>query len=246
MADTPTRTHPDPQQIGGPTFFASLTSLDPLTIGSDVERLLAAGVDGLHVDIADGCFVPFITFGTDIVRSLRRVTDRFLDVHLLAVDPERYFEPLASAGADRISFHVEAAAHPWRTASLLRGLGVAAGLALNPITPVAVLELLGPSVDVVNVQTATHDLSGDEAIAGIEGRIRAVRKTLPGAVRLQVDGGADARNIGRMVAAGADEVVIGRAITRAADWTSAMERIRVAAGDGRSSGGRPQRRSRAS
>lgn len=211
-----------------PWLLASLTSCDPLMLGRDAARLLDAGVDGFHVDIADGQFVPFLAFSPRIVRSLRRLGPVLIDVHLLVEDPEAYIADLVRDGADRIAFQVEATRHPWRVVSLLRRAGVRTGVAIDPVTPLDTLRLLGRSVDLVNLQTAGHDLEEDAAIPGIEDRVRAARASLPAGVPLQVDGGVTEANVARFLASGASEIVVGRAIVGSADWMAAVTSLRTA------------------
>ncbi len=212
-----------------PRLLASLTSLDGLTLGTDCTRLLAAGVDGLHIDIADGHFVPFLTYAPGIVRSIRSMTDAFLDVHLLVADPAVLVPQLLRDGADRVAFHVETTPWPWRLATSIREGGAQASIAIGPATPVDVLRLVSAAVDMVNVQSSTHEAMHDRTVPGIDRRISEVRELLPAGTALQVDGGVDAHNAAAMVRGGATEIVVGRAICGETDWSDAVARIRRAA-----------------
>jgi len=196
--------------------LASIRSLDPLELGAGCHRLLEAGVDGLHVDIADGVFVPELTVGPNVVRALAARTAALLDVHLMVAGPEPYIRALAEAGATRVAFHLEAAPYPWRLASLARTLGLGVGIALNPATPLAALEPVIAAIDFVNLLTTELDFDGERLLPGSAERIAAARELLPREIPIQVDGGIDDRNAGDLVAAGADELVVGRALGGAA------------------------------
>ena len=150
----------DPERPGNRVrIFASLTSLGSLAIGTAARRLVAAGVDGLHVDIADGHFAPFLLFPPAVAWELRDQLGVEVEAHLMVSDPESYIRPLAERGIGRIAFHLESTRHPWRVASLGRNLGVEMGVAFNPMTSLEVLERLGDAVDYVNLLGADHDFA---------------------------------------------------------------------------------------
>ena len=211
----------------GRRIFASLTPVDPIAIGESVVRLLDAGVDGIHLDIADGHFVPFVTFAPQVVESLSRTTSCLLDVHLLVDDPEHYIPALLDRGADRIAFHLEATRYPWRVVSALRVSKVEVGVAVNAITPLAALEMLAHEVDFVLVLATDHTMNGDHGLPGAAERVRQLRAMLPKRVRLEVDGGVTMSNIADFAAAGADDVVIGRALIETPAWGAAVGRFRL-------------------
>lgn len=194
--------------------------------------MLEAGVDALHIDIGDGHFVPFMTFGPTLAGALADAMDAEIEVHLMVDDPEAWIAELTRHRIARVWFHVEATRYPWRVASLIRGAGAQAGLALNPVTPVAVLQTLGRSVDAVNLLGVDHDfMRGDLLLDGTIERVRDAREILGRATRLEVDGGVDASNAAGLVRAGADELVVGRAICGRPDWTSAVTELRAAVAD---------------
>jgi ribulose-phosphate 3-epimerase len=202
----------------GRRVFASITTVDPIDLRDSVVALLSAGVDGIHVDIADGHFVPFLTFGPTLVESLRRITSCFLEVHLLVDDPELYLPALVDCRVNRIAFHVEATRYPWRVMSALRQTRAEVGIAINAVTPLANLEMVGRDADFVLALATDHTLNGDEALPGAVDRLRRLRAILPPAVRVEVDGGVATQNVAGFVAAGADDVVIGRALVETSGW----------------------------
>jgi ribulose-phosphate 3-epimerase len=208
--------------------LASIRSVDPLALGAACERLLEAGADGLHVDICDGVFVPELTVGPDVARALATRFGPVLDVHLMVMRPEDYLRVLADAGATRVSFHLEAASYPWRLASLARTLGLEAGIALNPVTPIPALEPVARAVDFVNLLTTELDFAGERRLPGALERVAAAHALLPSEVRVEVDGGVDAAAAADLVRAGADELVVGRAITGSGDWHAAVAGLRRA------------------
>lgn len=214
-----------------PWILASLTAADPAALGEAAERLVAAGVNGLHLDIADGAFVPYLTFGPRLVAALRRTLPAvLLDVHLMVEAPEAYADDLARGGADRVTFHVEATRYPWRVVTVFRRSGIpVVGVALNPATPVEAIDALRGTVPLVNALSTEPDLAGEAFLASSTDRLRTLRARQGPEARLVVDGGIDEHNVGLAVAAGATDIVVGRSITGADDWSAAVERLRAAA-----------------
>jgi ribulose-phosphate 3-epimerase len=180
----------------------------------------------------DGHFVPNLTMGPPVVRSLRRVTSLPLDVHLMIEEADRYIEAFAEAGASRIAVHVEASPHLHRTVHLIKGLGLPAGVAINPATPTIALDEIAPDLDHVLVMTVNPGFGGQTFIPRSESKIRAVRELLDrhgSDAPIGVDGGIDASNAARVVAAGATILIAGSSIFGAIDPAAATRDLRAAA-----------------
>ena len=154
----------------------SILSADFARLGEDVGAVVGAGADWIHVDVMDGRFVPNITIGPPVVQALRGVTDKPLDVHLMIVEPERYVEHFAQAGADIITVHAEASIHLHRTLQQIRAAGKRAGVSLNPHTPVEVLQHVLPELDLVLVMSVNPGFGGQAFIPAVRERIRSARR----------------------------------------------------------------------
>jgi len=210
----------------------SILSADFAALGDAVGAVERGGADLIHVDVMDGHFVPNITMGPPVVESLRRVAHVPLDVHLMITDPDRYIEAFARAGAAMISVHVEVLPHLHRTVHAIKALGVKAGVVLNPATPVVALEEIAADVDFVLVMSVNPGFGGQAFIPRSEPKIRDVRALLDTAgnpAPIEVDGGIDAINVGRVVSAGARIIVAGSAIFHTGDPERATSDIKAAA-----------------
>jgi ribulose-phosphate 3-epimerase len=211
----------------------SILTADFAALGAAVAALERGGADLLHVDVMDGHFVPNITIGPPVVRSLRRVASIPLDVHLMIEEPDRYVEDFVRAGAAMISVHAEVLPHLHRTIHFIKGLGARAGVAINPSTPVSALEEIAADVDHVLVMSVNPGFGGQTFIARSESKIQAVRRLLDEAgndAPIEVDGGIDLTNIGRVVAAGASILVVGNAIFGTGDPERGTREMKAAAG----------------
>ena len=210
----------------------SLLAADFARLGEHIAAVERGGADLLHVDIMDGHFVPNLTMGPPVVRSIRRVARVPLDVHLMIEDPDRYIEAFVDAGAGMISVHIEVLPHLHRTIHYIKELGAKAGVALNPSTPVGMLEEVAADVDHVLVMTVNPGFGGQTFIPRSESKIRAVRQLLDGQgnpAPIEVDGGIDRTTAGRVVAAGAEILVAGVAIFDTPDPERATRDLRAAA-----------------
>ena len=210
----------------------SLLSADFAALGEAVAAAERGGADLIHVDVMDGHFVPNITVGPLVVRAIKRVATVSLDVHLMIEEPDRYIEAFAEAGASRISVHAEVVPHLNRTLHLIKGLGLKAGVALNPSTPVVALEEVAGDLDYVLVMTVNPGFGAQTFIPRSESKIRAVRALLDREGQpapIEVDGGIDTSTAARVVAAGARILVAGNAIFAAADPVRAVRELRAAA-----------------
>jgi ribulose-phosphate 3-epimerase len=211
---------------------ASILSADFAALGAAVQAAERGGADLIHVDIMDGHFVPNLTMGPPVVASLRKVTTVPLDVHLMIEEPDRYLEAFVRAGAAMISVHVEALPHLHRTIQRIRELGARAGVAINPATPVGALEEIAGDLDHVLVMSVNPGFGGQTFIPRTESKIRAVRALLDergSRAPVEVDGGIDAANAARVVAAGAAILVAGNAIFGSPDPERATRELRAAA-----------------
>jgi ribulose-phosphate 3-epimerase len=211
----------------------SILSADFAALGEAVAAVERGGADLIHVDVMDGHFVPNITIGVPVVRSLKRIARVPLDVHLMITDPDRYIEAFAEAGASMISVHVEVLPHLHRTVQALKGLGVKAGVVLNPATPVGALEQIAGDVDFVLVMSVNPGFGGQRFIPRSESKVRAVRAALDragnAAAPIEIDGGIDAATAPRVVAAGARILVAGSAIFNSTDAEGATRDLKAAA-----------------
>lgn len=198
----------------------SILSADFARLGEEIARCEAGGADWIHIDVMDGRFVPNLTFGAKVIETARRVTSLPLDVHLMVVEPEKYFESFAAAGANVITIHQEVSPHLHRQLHRIRELGCAAGVAINPSTPVELLRDVAPDLDLVLVMTVNPGFGGQQFIPTMVDKIRRAREMLRAAASgatLEVDGGIARDTITRCWRAGADTFVAGHAIFSAAD-----------------------------
>ena len=211
----------------------SILSADFARLGEQIDEVVRAGVDYIHVDVMDGHFVPNITIGVPVVASIRRATNLPLDVHLMIEHPERYVSQFAQAGADIITVHVEASAHLHATIQLIKELRVKAGVSLNPPTPLGAVEEFLPHVDLVLVMSVNPGFGGQPFIAETLPRIADIRKLLNRRelhAELEVDGGINADNVADVIEAGANVLVAGNSIFRAQNGIAeAIRKLREAA-----------------
>ena len=210
----------------------SILAGDFARLGEEVSRLKDAGADMVHVDVMDGHFVPNLTIGPAVVEAIKGETELPLDVHLMIENPERYVPEFAKAGADLITFHVEAADDPSEVAKQIKQEhGKKAGIALSPRTPAgAVTGLLG-EVDLVLVMTVNPGFGGQKFMKAMMPKIQEIRQHLPDNVDLEVDGGLKVDTVGLAAAAGANVIVAGTAVFRSDDLAGVIRSLRKKAED---------------
>jgi ribulose-phosphate 3-epimerase len=211
----------------------SILSADFAALGLAIAAVERGGADLIHVDVMDGHFVPNITIGPPVVRSVKRVARVPLDVHLMISDPDRYIDAFAAAGASMMSVHVEVLPHLHRTVHAIKALGVKAGVVLNPSTPVVALEQIAGDVDFVLVMSVNPGFGGQSFIPRSNAKVQDVRALLDRAgntaAPIEIDGGIDHDNAARVVAAGARILVAGSAIFHAPDPERATRELKAAA-----------------
>jgi len=210
----------------------SILSADFAALGDAVAAVERGGADLIHVDVMDGHFVPNITIGVPVVKSLRRIATVPLDVHLMIEEPDRYIEAFAEAGAGMMSVHVEVLPHLHRTVHAIKKLGVKAGVVLNPATPIVALQEIAGDVDFVLVMSVNPGFGGQTFIPRAESKVREVRALLDAAgngAAVEIDGGIDRHNVARVVAAGARMIVAGSAVFNTPDPERAVRELKAAA-----------------
>jgi ribulose-phosphate 3-epimerase len=216
-------------QAGTIEVAPSILSADFARLADEIAAIEAAGVKLVHLDVMDGHFVPNITIGPPVIAKLRKCTQLVFDCHLMICNPERYVRAFADAGANNITFHIEAAESPEQVVAQIHDLGCTAGVTVNPETPVEHIAKVAPLCDMVLVMTVHPGFGAQKFIPDAAQKVVAVRKLVGPAIRVEVDGGIDPTTTPIVVSYGADTLVAGNAIFSHDDRVAAVNAIRNAA-----------------
>ncbi len=207
----------------------SLLSADFLHLSKDIDMVNRSQADWFHCDIMDGVFVPNISYGIPVVQAIKKEAQKPLDVHLMIVEPDRYFEKFKNAGADIITFHYEASTHIHRSVQMLKSLGVKAGVVLNPHTPVSLLEDILGDLDLVLLMSVNPGFGGQKFIERTYSKIEKLRKMIEEQslnTMIEVDGGVNTKNAAKLFEAGADVLVAGNAVFKAEDPMATIAKMK--------------------
>ena len=208
----------------------SILSADFSVLGEEIAAVEAAGADWIHIDVMDGHFVPNITMGPGVVKSLRKMTVLPFDVHLMIESPEQYIQPFAEAGSDRITVHMEALIHLHQTVSQIKELGLKAGVSLNPATPLSFVESILTDIDLLLIMTVNPGFGGQQFINTMLPKIRQARELIDRfapAVLLEVDGGVTLTNLPAILKAGADVFVAGASIFGSGNYRDTIGKMKA-------------------
>ena len=211
----------------------SILSADFAKLGDEIAMCETGGADWIHIDVMDGVFVPNLTYGAKVIDTVRRCTSLPLDVHLMVVQPEKYFDDFVRAGASGLTLHAEVAPHLHRQLTRIRELGCRAGVALNPATPLDAVSEVIPEIDLLLVMTVNPGFGGQEFIPYSVDKIRRARLMLDEAgsdAALEVDGGISRETINEVWSAGADTFVAGNAVFSARDPKAEIAALRASCG----------------
>lgn len=212
-----------------PLIAPSILSADFLNLGRDIEMVNNSEADWFHLDVMDGSYVPNISYGMSIISQMKKAATKTFDVHLMIVNPEKYFEEFKKAGADVLTVHYEASTHLHRSVQAIKALGMKAGVALNPHTPVSVLEDIIAELDLVLIMSVNPGFGGQKFITRALDKISAVKNMIAKAgsnTLIEVDGGVTLDNAGQLVSAGADVLVAGNTVFSAPDPADMIKKLK--------------------
>lgn len=207
----------------------SLLSADFTNLGKDVEMVNKSRADWIHCDIMDGVFVPNISFGIPVMEHIKKIAEKPLDVHLMIVDPDRYLKNFCDAGANILTVQYEACTHLQRTVTEIRKLGMKAGVALNPHSPVSLLENILPFIDMVLIMSVNPGFGGQSFINESYKKIRKLRKMIDSevySILIEVDGGIDTTNAAGLIEAGVNVLVAGNSVFNSRDPEGTIRKLK--------------------
>lgn len=213
-----------------PLVAPSLLASDFLRLGDECKMLNESKADWFHLDVMDGRFVPNISYGMPVIKQLRQASTKFFDVHLMIVEPEKYFEEFKDAGANSLTVHLEVSPHLHRNIQHIKSLGMKAGVALNPATPVCLLKDIISDLDLVLIMSVNPGFGGQSFISHSIPKIKELKKLIldTGSVaKIEVDGGISLENAAEIVHVGADILVAGSSIFKADDPKQMIEKFKA-------------------